>query len=186
MGSNGRWPTIFPCPWFRGTRTTEARIEPPHPAASRAPKAKKAPRHRPQPPAPPTRNVAILQAAMYDAIDNIDHANAIYKFAVKASPNASKEAAASEAAYQVMVALYPDQKSRFKDTLSQTLSTVPHGASRAQGIARWAKRSPRTTWPGEATTDRMPNPSTRSVPRPVSGGLLRLIIRTPGVRPGDR
>jgi hypothetical protein len=82
-----------------------------------------------------SRNFAIVQGAVYDAINSIDHAHASYKFDVHAPKGASPEAAASEAAYQVLLALYPDAKKQLKATLDQTLATVPHGLSRVQGLA---------------------------------------------------
>src|SRR6185503_11521127 len=58
-------------------------------------------------PPPASRNLAILHAAIYDAVNGISrtHENYVVSSAVPAS--ASKEAAASAAAHKALVALWP-------------------------------------------------------------------------------
>src|SRR5437016_5014562 len=58
----------------------------------------------------PTRNFAILHAAIYDAVNAIDRTHRFY-FArhVDVDPDASQEAAANAAAREVLVTLYPAQ-----------------------------------------------------------------------------
>src|SRR5579864_7785741 len=60
-----------------------------------------------------TRVTAIVQAAVFDAVNGIDRRYApIYVFAT-AAPGSSQRAAAVQAAYATLVNLYPDQKAKF-------------------------------------------------------------------------
>ncbi len=82
-----------------------------------------------------TRTMAMEQAAIYDAVNAIDHIGAVFQVGVAAAPGASPEAAASEAAYRVLVSIYPAQEARFDATLAESLATVPDKQSKADGIA---------------------------------------------------
>lgn len=82
-----------------------------------------------------TRSLAMVQSAMYDAANDIEHFGAVYRTNVAAPPGASPVAAASEAAYRVLLDLYPAQKARFDATLAETLATVGEGQAKAEGIA---------------------------------------------------
>jgi hypothetical protein len=94
-----------------------------------------------------TRNTAMVSAAVYDAVNDIERTGAVDRVDALARPGASPIAAASQAAYSVLVALYPSQRARFDATLAQTLGTIPHGPSKhrgrevgiavAQGILAW-------------------------------------------------
>src|SRR5437899_10485456 len=56
----------------------------------------------------PTRNFALLHAAIYDAVNAIDQTHEPYAAGVPhASQSASQEAAAAAAAHEVLVQLYP-------------------------------------------------------------------------------
>ena len=55
----------------------------------------------------PTRSFAILQAAEYDAVTSITHAAPSYLFSVPAPRGARPDAAADQAAHDVLTALYP-------------------------------------------------------------------------------
>lgn len=63
--------------------------------------------------APPlaARNQAIVQAAIYDAVNAIDHRYTVYQVNVPSplSAGAAPIAAAAQAAYQALVDLYPSQ-----------------------------------------------------------------------------
>jgi hypothetical protein len=82
-----------------------------------------------------TRNVATVSAAVYDAVDAIVHTGPSYHSDIAAPRSASPEAAASEAAFTVLVGLYPDQKALFDSTLAETLGTIPDGPDKAEGRA---------------------------------------------------
>ena len=88
------------------------------------------------PPAAPapvsTRSTAIVQAAIFDAVNGIDpHYTPI--FVARTGPrHASKRAAAVQAAYAILIRLYPDQS----DMLDQQRATSLAGISRGWGAER--------------------------------------------------
>ncbi len=90
-----------------------------------------------------SRDMAMVSAAVYDAVNAIDHIGAAYHAALDAKPGSSPEAAASQAAYNVLLALYPSQKALFDSTLAQTLGTIDNGAAKAHGreVGRAAARA---------------------------------------------
>ena len=53
-----------------------------------------------------SRNVALVHAAIYDAVNAIDRRHTVYAIDVKAKPGASIEAAPAVAAYGVLTKLY--------------------------------------------------------------------------------
>src|SRR5437763_10891852 len=57
-----------------------------------------------------SRAQAMLHVAMFEAVNAIDKRYAPYKLSLVADHGTSREAAASSAAHDVLVALYPDQK----------------------------------------------------------------------------
>src|SRR6202030_2153641 len=59
----------------------------------------------------PTRNFAILHAAIYDAVNSIDRSHDPYLISVRAPRGASETAAADAAAHTSLVGLYPAQQS---------------------------------------------------------------------------
>ncbi|MFB8182491.1 hypothetical protein ACFC8N_42165 [Streptomyces sp. NPDC055966] len=58
----------------------------------------------------PTRSFALLQAAEYDAVVSITRAGPAYVFSVSAPGGARADAAADQAAHDVLVALYPAKR----------------------------------------------------------------------------
>jgi membrane-associated phospholipid phosphatase len=83
-----------------------------------------------------TRTMAMVQAAMYDAVNNIDQFGSVYKVSVPVTPGTSPspEAAASEAAYDVLSSLIPQEKALYKATLDESLDGIPAANAHA-GIA---------------------------------------------------
>ena len=59
----------------------------------------------------PTRNFAIVHAAIYDAVNSIDRSHEPYLLDVRAPRDASETAAADAAAHTSLVGLYPAQQS---------------------------------------------------------------------------
>jgi hypothetical protein len=86
------------------------------------------------PPGPPTRPAAMLHVAMFDAVNAIERAYTPYRFEVRASRGASTEAAAAQAAHDVLSALFPTQQAMFDSILESQLVNLPAGRER-QGIA---------------------------------------------------
>jgi hypothetical protein len=88
------------------------------------------------PPGPPVviRAAAMLHIAMFDAVNAIERAYTPYRFEVRASRGASTEAAAAQAAHDVLTALYPTQSATFDSLLNSQLANLPAGREK-QGIA---------------------------------------------------
>ncbi|MBV9222753.1 MAG: vanadium-dependent haloperoxidase [Acidobacteriaceae bacterium] len=83
----------------------------------------------------PTRSFAIMHAAIYDAVNAIDQTHHAYLVQVPgASRDASPEAAASAAAYEVLIALYPKFQATLLSELDQSLALVPEGAAKDDGM----------------------------------------------------
>jgi PAP2 superfamily len=82
----------------------------------------------------PTRSMAILHAAVYDAVNAIAKTNAPYLIDLGAPRHASEPAAAAAAAHAVLVRLYPAQAAALDADLAVSLSQVPDGRAKDQGI----------------------------------------------------
>ncbi len=91
----------------------------------------------------PTRGayaLAIVQAAVFDAVNSIDGSYQPYKFKVAAQPGASIDAAAATAAHDTLVALFPSFTSRANALLATDLAALPavaaqNGAAVGHAIA---------------------------------------------------
>jgi len=81
----------------------------------------------------PTRSMAILHAAVYDAVNAIVKTHSDYLVHLKAPRHASVAAAAAQAAHDVLVQLYPSQTSTLDADLAASLTSVPAGQAKAQG-----------------------------------------------------
>ncbi|HEV2243429.1 MAG TPA: vanadium-dependent haloperoxidase [Streptosporangiaceae bacterium] len=81
-----------------------------------------------------TRSFAILQAAEYDAVVSITHAAPPYLFSVRAPHGARPDAAADQAAHDVLAALYPAQKSGLDQMLAAQLAAIPDTPGKQKGI----------------------------------------------------
>ncbi len=77
-----------------------------------------------------TRPFAIVHIAMFDALNSIDFIYTPYAIKAHAEPNASREAAAAQAAHDVLVAMYPSQRAIFDAALNTTLARVDGDAAR--------------------------------------------------------
>src|SRR5262249_32010818 len=82
-----------------------------------------------------TRTLAMVTAAMYDAVNDITRLYSVYKVDGPAPRSASIAAAAAEAAYTVLLGIYPGQKALFDATLAESLMTIPDNKPRAEGLA---------------------------------------------------
>jgi hypothetical protein len=77
------------------------------------------------------RSFAILHAAMYDAVNNIDGNFSPYLVRLSfISRQASQPAAADQAAHDVLVALYPAFQSTLDGELQQDLAQIAEGRTR--------------------------------------------------------
>ena len=83
----------------------------------------------------PTRSFAIMHAAIYDAVNSIDRTHRPYLVRLSDAPrDASQEAAAAAAAHRVLVALYTTLKSTLDTELLQSLTQIPDGERKTEGI----------------------------------------------------
>ncbi|MBX7104151.1 MAG: FG-GAP-like repeat-containing protein [Gemmataceae bacterium] len=78
-----------------------------------------------------SRALAIVQTAVYDAVNSIDGHFQPYKFSVAAPAGASIPAAVAAAAHDTLVALYPAFQSRFDAALAADLAALPAAAANA-------------------------------------------------------
>jgi hypothetical protein len=78
--------------------------------------------------------LAYVHLAMYDAVNAIDHRFESYGPDTSAPAGASKEAAAVEAAYRILLHLFPDQMASLTTQYNAALAVVPNGTSKTDGI----------------------------------------------------
>jgi hypothetical protein len=82
-----------------------------------------------------TRSFAMLHAAIFDAVNNIDRD--FEPYAVRhpdVSRKASAQAAADQAAHDVLISLYPAFTTTLDSELQQDLAQIPYGRDKADGI----------------------------------------------------
>ena len=90
-----------------------------------------------QPPPAAVLSFAMVQGAVYDAVNAIDRGHRPYLSQPAATPTDSKEAAAATAAFRVLVGLFPTQQSTLQPLYDASLAAVkdtPLGA-KAAGVA---------------------------------------------------
>jgi hypothetical protein len=81
------------------------------------------------------REMAILHAAMFDAVNAIERRYRPYLVELTASKPASPEAAASAAAAGVLTALHPEATGQIKTAMAGALAAIPEGAAKTEGLA---------------------------------------------------
>src|SRR5215471_1813563 len=83
----------------------------------------------------PTRTMAILQTAIYDAVNSIDKNHAPYKVLLPGAPvDASPDAAAAAAGHEVLLTLFPAFQSFVDSEYQQLLTQIPDGAPKTEGV----------------------------------------------------
>lgn len=97
-------------------------------AALRAVKAK-----RTSPPMA-ARNLAMIHAAVYDAVNAVYRTNRPYLVDAVPPPCTSAQAAAAVAAHRVLVKLYPDQAAAFNALLDESFRAIPDGPGKDDGV----------------------------------------------------
>jgi len=82
-----------------------------------------------------TRSLAILHAAIYDAVNSIDGSHAPYRIMLPNLPaTTSQDAAADAAAHQVLVSLFPAFTGTLDSFYQQQLAPIPDSADKSAGI----------------------------------------------------
>ena len=82
-----------------------------------------------------SRNVAIVHAAMFDAVNSIVGEFHPYAVEVITPPGASPDAAAAAAAHFALAHLYPAQQAMLDAAYAGSLASIPDGQSKSDGIA---------------------------------------------------
>jgi hypothetical protein len=85
-----------------------------------------------------TRPLALMHVAIFEALNSIDRRYTPYREYVQAGENASREAAAAQAAHDVLAAMFPSQREVYATALAAQLANVPSAsatAGRAVGAA---------------------------------------------------
>src|SRR5205085_11720012 len=78
-----------------------------------------------------SRNLAIMHAAVYDAVNSIERTHQPYHVDITAPPGASREAAAVQAAYRTLVSLYPAQQAALASARAASLANIPNRAAKS-------------------------------------------------------
>ena len=81
-----------------------------------------------------SRAFAIVQIAVYDALNAIYKRSPGYSGYLPAFGDSSPDAAIAQAAHDTLVALYPRQASRLDAWLQADLAGLPHGRTKLNGI----------------------------------------------------
>src|SRR5262245_24544992 len=81
-----------------------------------------------------SRGLAILHAAIYDAVNGIARTYEPYLVPSAVAGSASREAAASAAAHETLVNLFPASASSFDALDAAILATIPNGPQKTTGI----------------------------------------------------
>ena len=81
-----------------------------------------------------TYELAIMHAAIYDAVVSIDHSGTPYRTTVHGPRQASVAAAADSAAHDTLVQLYPSLRSSIDQEYAGLLAQVPAGRHKSQGV----------------------------------------------------
>jgi hypothetical protein len=86
--------------------------------------------------APPiaSRSLAIVHVAIYDAVNGIARTHEPYLVPSAVSSSASRVAAASAAAHQTLVSLFPNHTSTFDALHAAILAGIPNGPQKTNGI----------------------------------------------------
>jgi hypothetical protein len=86
-------------------------------------------------PLPQSRISAAMNTAMYDAVNSIARTHQPYYVDMTAAAGTSREAAAAQAAYRVLIGMVPAHQPAYDAALANSLSNVPDGPGKAAGIA---------------------------------------------------
>src|SRR5215471_15011305 len=80
------------------------------------------------------RMMAIVHAAMFDAVNSIERRYRPYLVELPAQPTTSKEAAAATAAATVLATVDAKTANEMKAALATYLASIPDGAAKSDGV----------------------------------------------------
>lgn len=81
-----------------------------------------------------SRSLAMVHAAVYDAVNAIVGGGRTYRYAAEPGPDALPDAAVCAAAHGVLVALFPAQKASLDFTYERLLAELPDGQGKESGV----------------------------------------------------
>jgi hypothetical protein len=119
-------------------------------------------------PAAGQRVVAIVQVAMFDAVNSIERRYRPYLVQLPAAPHTSREAAAAAAAGTVLAALIPQVQGQVKGMTVSYIASIADGDAKVQGIKLGEAVAARIRAPATARTR-----PTRTVTRPSPASMCR-------------
>ena len=85
-------------------------------------------------PPPAERVIAMMQLAMFDAVNSIERKYRPYLAQLPAATTASKEAAAAAAAGTVLAGIDPQAQAKMESLLASYLASIPDSPAKAEGI----------------------------------------------------
>jgi hypothetical protein len=86
------------------------------------------------PPPVAARALAMMHGAIYDAVNSVEYTHQPFRVYFADSSTASREAAASQAAFRVLQQIFPSERARFEEALANSLAQVPDGSEKTAGI----------------------------------------------------
>lgn len=124
-----------------------------------------------------SRAMAILHAAIHDAVNGIESRYQPYTVALS-SPGASLDAAVAGAARDVMLGLTPNQRPRIEQEYAAALADVPDGPAKDQGVLLGQQAA-------RANLDRRADDGIVPGPWPPQQGPITEPVYAPTGKPGD-
>ena len=124
-----------------------------------------------------SRAMAILHAAIHDAVNGIERRYQPYTVALS-SPGASLDAAVASAARDVMLALTHNQQPRIEQEYAAALADVPDGPAKDQGVLLGQQAA-------RANLDRRADDGIVPGPWPPQQGPITEPVYVPTGKPGD-
>lgn len=140
------------------------------------------------PPPRASRAMAMMHVAQFEAVNSVSRQYRAYNSYIDCPDTVSKEAAAAQAAHDVMVALYPSRAAQFDARLASHLASIGDGAAKTNGIALGQISAIRTLTSragdhaGEVVVDNGSNDIGRWRPTP-PGNATGLLPNWPSVTP---
>jgi hypothetical protein len=83
---------------------------------------------------PHAHNMALLQVAVFEAVNAVERRYVPYKLKLPSDKTASTEAAAAAAAHAVLLALLPEEQAKLDAGLASSLARVADGQPKMKGI----------------------------------------------------
>ena len=76
----------------------------------------------------------MTHVAIYDAVNSIEPTHQAFRVSYSESPTTSREAAAAQAAFRVLVQNFPAERAGLERALANSLAEVPDGPGKSAGI----------------------------------------------------